>query len=100
MRSVLFFIVCDGSLPLVSFTSSVFHVLNDAYFTCIWVVIFLDLELQKWPDFCISRCGRGRRFFFDGDRVIVDRGMRGSSKDSRQNFHLRRNTQGNLSAFR
>ena len=61
---------------LISFTSSVFHVFIHAYFTCIWVVIFLDLELQKWPDFFISRCGRGS-VFFDRDRVIVDRELQG-----------------------
>ena len=39
--------------------------------------ILLDLELQKWPHFCISRCCRSRFFFFDRDRVIVDRELQG-----------------------
>ena len=61
--------MCKSSTPLVSFTS--FRISSVHSFTCIWVVIFLDLELQKWPDSCISRCSPGR-VFFDLDRVIVD----------------------------
>ena len=76
LRSALFFIMCDGSLPLVSFTSSVFHVFIHAYFTCIWVVIFLDLELQKWP-VSAFRDAAVVLFFFDHDRVIVDRELQG-----------------------
>ena len=38
-------------------------------YVCMYVCMYL--ELQKWPDFCISQCGRGP-VFFDRDHLIVD----------------------------
>ena len=65
-----------GSLSPVSLTSSVFDVFIHAYFPCIWVVIFLDLELQNGL-ISAFRDAVVVVFFFDRDRVIVDRELQG-----------------------
>ena len=74
LRSALLFILYDGSLPLVSFTSSVFHVFIHAYFTCIWVVI-LNCGNGLISAFCDAVMVV---FFFERDRVTVDRELQGS----------------------
>ena len=65
-----------GSLPPVSFISSVFQVFIREHFTCIWVVVFLILNCRKWP---VSTFHDATVvvFFFDCDRVIVDRELQG-----------------------
>ena len=50
-----------------------------AYFACNWVVVFLDLELQKMTHFAF-RDAAVVVFFCDRDHVIVDRELQGLGK--------------------
>ena len=91
-QHIVFIIVTAGVVFEIDFifycvqwviTSGKFHfICISRVYSCVFHVHlgcnFLDLELEKWPNFCISRCSRGH-VFFDRDRIIIDRKLQGPS---------------------